>query len=58
MADYRVPDVWEKQLLREMDMDPEKFAVMLRGQDYLILLNYKTRNTVRIDRGDRAWKGG
>ena len=55
MADYRVPDAGEAQLLREMDMDPDKFAVMLRGPDWMLLLNYKTRHTVRIDRGDREW---
>lgn len=56
MADYRVPDDRESKIIRENGMNPDMVAVMLRGESFLILLNYKTRCTIRIDRGDRVWK--
>lgn len=56
MADFRVPDSREAEIIQENGMNPDSVAIILHGESFLLLLNYKTRCTIRIDRGDRAWK--
>lgn len=55
MPKYRVPDEQEKKIIRENGLDPERFTVEFRSKDSIYLLNFKTRDTVAIHRGDRTW---
>lgn len=56
MNDFRVPDAQESRIITENGLNPDSVAVMLRGDDFLLLLHYRTRCTIRINRGDRPWK--
>ena len=55
MAKTRTPDEWEEEIIRENGMDPERFAVIHTDDSAIWLLNYKTRDTVTIRKGDRPW---
>lgn len=55
MSSFTVPDARQTKILRENHMDPQEYGVVLSGDDYIILLCYSTRCTIRIDRGDRKW---
>lgn len=55
MSKYRVPDEQEQRIIRENGMKPEQFSVEFRSKDSIYLLNFKTRDTVAIHKGDRAW---
>ena len=55
MGKYRTPDEAEERIIRENGMDPERFAVQHRTEYAIVLLNYKTRDTVTIYKGERKW---
>lgn len=55
MGKYRTPDEWEERIIQENGLNPKQFAVQHRTEDAIFLLNYKTRDTVTIYRGDRKW---
>lgn len=55
MAQCRTPDKRERELMARNGLKPEDYGVVLAGEGYLILLCYRTRDTIRIDRGDRKW---
>lgn len=55
MASYRVPDVYEAEVIRRNHMTPEEYGVILTGDDFIVLLCYSTRDTVTIRQGDKKW---
>lgn len=59
-GDFRVLTEEEAQACRENDIDPRGKSVVLAGEDFLLLLNHKTRDNIRINYGlarKRAGKG-
>lgn len=55
MSDFKTPDSRQARILRENQMDPEEYGVILSGETFLVLLCYATRCTIRIDQGDKKW---
>lgn len=55
MSKFEVPDELQRRIIRKNGMNPEEYSVILAGDDFLLLLCHKSRDTVRIDRGDRRW---
>lgn len=55
MAENRVPDEREKKILLANHIDPNYVAVERSDDDYIRLLNYKTRDHIVIHRGDKKW---
>lgn len=55
MANSRVLDEREKEIVRENGMDPDRFGVLYRDDTTIWLLNFRTRDTVTIRKGDRPW---
>jgi len=55
MGKARTPNDQEAQILRENDMDPDRFQVTFRDEDTIVLRNHKTRDEITIHKGDRAW---
>lgn len=59
-GDFRVLTEEEAQVCRENDIDPRGKSVVLAGEDFLLLLNHKTRDDIQINYGlarKRARKG-
>lgn len=52
---YRIPTNREKQIMEQNGLDPEEYAVVQGGEDWLHLLCYRTRDTIRIYQGDKKW---
>ncbi len=55
MADYRVPEGKEIEILRRNGIDPESVAVTHRDERSITLLCYKTRDQISIRQGDKKW---
>lgn len=55
MAENRVPDEREKKILLDNHIDPSHMAVERSDNDYIRLLNHKTRDHIVIHRGDKKW---
>jgi len=55
MANPRVLNDREREIVRENGMDPDRFGVIRREDSAIWLLNYRTRDTVTIRKGDRPW---
>lgn len=55
MARERVPNDEEARILRENQMNPEEYAVIQSTETYIRLLCYRTRDSIVIEKGDRAW---
>lgn len=56
MANNRVPDDFEKQIMRENGItDTKSYGVMYRDSDCIRLLCYVTRDVITIHKGDRKW---
>lgn len=55
MAKARVPDEQERRILRDNEIDPDRFSVVFRDEDTIVLLNPKTRDTLTVRKGDREW---
>lgn len=55
MPSITVPTEQEARIIRENGMDPERYGVQHRAEDYIVLLCFKTRDTVTIRKGDRKW---
>ena len=55
MPAVRVPDDFEKQIIRENHLDPNNYGVCYRDADTIRLLCFTTRDYVTIFRGDRKW---
>lgn len=51
----RVPEPEEERILRENGLDPNEYAVTYSTEDAIYLLCYRTRDTLTIKKGDRAW---
>lgn len=55
MAKARAADEREQRILRENQIDPDRFSVIFRDEDTIVLLNHITRDTLTVRKGDRAW---
>lgn len=55
MADYRMPDDEEIEILRRNGVDHEGVAVTYRDENTIRLLRYKTRDQITIKMGDKKW---
>ena len=55
MADYRMPDDEEIEILRRNGVDPDGVAVTYRDERTICLLRYKTRDQITIRMGDKKW---
>lgn len=53
--DYPVPTKEQAEIIRRNGIDPDSVAVNASGKGWLLLLVYKTRDTIRIEQGDRKW---
>lgn len=51
----RIPTDRERRILEGNGMNPEEYAVVQGGEDWLHLLCYRTRDTIRIYQGDKRW---
>lgn len=47
-GDFAVPDRAQEQLMREVGLDPERFAVVRSSEDLLWLLHYKSHHEVVV----------
>lgn len=45
----------EEEILRQNGIDVDHVTVELRGKDFIHLLNFLTRDTIIIRKGDRKW---
>lgn len=52
---HRIPTDRERRILDGNGMNPEEYAVVQGGEDWLHLLCYRTRDTIRIYQGDKRW---
>lgn len=52
---HRIPTDRERRILEGNGMNPEEYAVVQGGEDWLHLLCYRTRDTIRIYQGDKRW---
>lgn len=55
MANNRVLNEKEEKILRENGIDTKHVAVEYDSKDCIQLLNYNTRDTIIIRKGDRKW---
>ena len=55
MTKARAADEQEQRILRENQIDPNRFSVIFRDEDTIVLLNPIKRDTLTVRRGDRAW---
>ena len=55
MSKFSVPDEREAEIISRNGMDPKEYAVILREENYIQLLCYKTRDTIDIRKGDKQW---
>lgn len=56
MASIRVPNEFEKQIMRENGISDDKsYGVMYRDADCIRLLCHMTRDIITIYKGDRKW---
>lgn len=51
----RIPTERERRILKSNGLNPEEYAVVQGGEDWLHLLCYRTRDTIRIYQGDKKW---
>ena len=51
----RIPTDRERRILEDNGMNPEEYAVVQGGEDWLHLLCYRTRDVIRIYQGDKKW---
>lgn len=52
---HRVPNEFEKRILERNGIDPNSVMVDASDKDYIRALNYQTRDTIVIHRGDKQW---
>lgn len=52
---YRIPTSREKLIMERNGLDPGEYAVVQGGEDWLHLLCYRTRDTIRLYQGDKKW---
>ncbi|MGM9601080.1 MAG: hypothetical protein ACI3W5_05800 [Faecousia sp.] len=52
---HRIPTDRERWILKCNGLNPEEYAVVQGGEDWLHLLCYRTRDTIRIYQGDKKW---
>lgn len=52
---HRIPDAQEAEILRRNGLDPKGVAVIYREEKEIVVLVYKTRDTVSIRQGDKKW---
>lgn len=50
-----IPDSREAAILRRNGIDPGEVGIILSEPDRLVALVYRTRDTLRLDEGDRKW---
>ena len=56
MANTRVPNEFEKQIMRENGIsDTKSYGVMYQDADCIRLLCHATRDVITIHKGDRKW---
>lgn len=55
MPKIETPDEKTARILRENEMDPERFCVTFQDDTRICLRNYKTRDDITIYKGDRKW---
>ena len=51
----REPDARELEIIRRNGIDPNEVAVVLSAEEYIVLLVFRTRDTITINRGDKLW---
>ena len=52
---HRIPTDRERRILKCNGLNPEEYAVVQGGEDWLHLLCYRTRDNIRIYQGDKKW---
>lgn len=55
MSKPRGLDPQEERICRENGVDPDHVSVEYRGEDYIVLLNHRTRDNITIRKGERKW---
>lgn len=55
MSKYRPPTEEEEEIIKRNGIDPEEKTVFMRGDDYIYLLCYTTRDIIVIRQGDKKW---
>ena len=52
---YRIPTKREREIMKNNCLDPEEYAVVRSGEDWLHLHCYRTRDDILLYQGDRKW---
>lgn len=52
----RTPDTQEACILERNGLDPGEYGLTHREETELVLLCYKTRDTITIRQGDKPWE--
>lgn len=55
MANTRVPNEFEIQILKENGVDTNHVGILRSDADCIRVLNYLTRDIIVIWKGDRKW---
>lgn len=55
MSKIRVLNPQEEKICRENGVETSHMSVAYRGDDYIVFLNHKTRDTITIRKGERRW---
>lgn len=55
MSVYTVPDAAVQRILARNGMDPNEYGVMQQSEDSLLLICYRSRDIIRIMKGDKEW---
>lgn len=52
---FREPTARERRIMIRNEIDPNEVSVMIAGDDYIVAINHRSRDTIRIERGERPW---
>lgn len=52
----RLPNQAEKNIISRNAIDPDEVSVVHSTKDCIVLLVYKTRDTIILSAGERGWK--
>ena len=55
MGKARIPNDQEARIIRENDMNPDRFQVTFRDETTIVLRHHRTRDEITIHKGDRPW---
>lgn len=53
--EHKVANEFEKRVLERNGINPDSVAVNASDKNYIRAMNYETRDTIVIHRGDKKW---